>query len=78
MPLLLIMSVDYVNNDKVCVCVCIRCSDFVHKNMFSEEAETEDLQVHFRICPNEIVFIEGIGDTEFEPSFLYNNSESFF
>ena len=36
------MSVDYVNNDKVCVCVCIRCSDYVHKNyMFSEGAGSE-------------------------------------
>ena len=72
------MSVDYVNNDRVCVCVCIRCSDFVHKNMFSEEAGTEHYQVHFIICPNESVFMERIGDTEFVPSGLYNNSESFF
>ena len=60
------MSVDYVNNDKVCVCVCIRCSDYVRKNMLSEGAGTEHYQVHFSICPNEIVFIEGIGETEID------------
>ena len=69
-----LMSVDYVNNDKVCV--CIRCSDYVHKNMFSEGAGTENYQVHFSICPNESVFVEGIGDTEIEAFWLYNNSES--
>ena len=63
MLLINIMSVDYV---KVCVCVCIRYSDYVHKNMFSEGAGTEDYQVHFSVCPNESVFIEGIGDTEID------------
>ena len=74
--LISLMSVDYVNNDEVCVCVCIRCSDYVHKNMFSEGAETGDYQVHFSICPNESVFIEGTRDTEIEAFWLYNNSES--
>ena len=77
MKLYIIMNIDYVDNDKVCVSVCIRCSDYVHENMFSEGAGTEDYQVHFSICPNESVFVEGIGNTEIEVwQWLYNNSES--
>ena len=64
----------------VFVFVLRRCSDYVHKNMFSEGAETEYYQVHFSICPNESVFIEAIGDTKIEPLWLrqclYNYSES--
>ena len=51
---------------KCVVCVCFRCSDYVHKNMFSEGAGTEHCRVHFIICRNESVFMEGIGDTEID------------